>query len=154
MDHVFNIDFQEFIQALTNNDVDYILIGGYAVILHGYARTTGDMDIWVRRTQDNYNKLVKAFEEFKMPIFDMTPNNFLHNEAIDVFTFGVSPVRIDLMTKAKGLKFEVAFANSLLYEIQGIKIRLISKNDLIRMKKSANRPKDQNDVDNLGWEEE
>ncbi len=50
----FNEDFRDFLRALNNNDVDYILVGGMAVILHGYVRTTGDMDIWVRKSKENY----------------------------------------------------------------------------------------------------
>lgn len=88
MASIFNRDFQDFLRSLNNNEVDYILVGGYAVILHGYARTTGDMDIWVQKTAENYHKLVKAFIEFQMPIFDMTLENFLYNEDVDVFSFG------------------------------------------------------------------
>ena len=95
MGNIFNPDFRDFIHALNNNNVQYILVGGYAVILHGYSRTTGDMDIWVKQDDENYAKLVKAFHEFKMPLFDMTKENFLNNTNIDVFTFGQAPVCID-----------------------------------------------------------
>ncbi|SHL65976.1 hypothetical protein SAMN05444266_104307 [Chitinophaga jiangningensis] len=61
---IFNDDFRDFIQALNNHNVEYILVGGYAVILHGYRRVTGDMDIWVNRTKENYLKLAEAFMEF------------------------------------------------------------------------------------------
>lgn len=56
MTNIFNIDFQDFLKALNNNQVDYILLGGYAVIIHGYARTTGDIDIWVKRTKKTIKK--------------------------------------------------------------------------------------------------
>jgi len=72
MSNIFNLDFQNFIKALNNNDVDYILLGGYAVILYGYSRTTGDMDIFVRKDKENYQKIVAAFKTFGMPVFDMT----------------------------------------------------------------------------------
>lgn len=149
MANLFNPDFREFLEALNNNQVDYILIGGYAVILHGYSRTTGDMDIWVRKTTLNYQNLENAFHEFKMPVFDMTLENFLHNDEVDVFSFGVLPARIDLMTAVKELNFAESFANSSISEIDGISIRLIGKADLIRLKKAVNRPKDQNDIYHL-----
>ena len=60
MGNIFNNDFRDFI-ALNNNTVEYILVGGYSVILHGYVRTTGDMDIWVNKTEDNFRKLENAF---------------------------------------------------------------------------------------------
>ncbi len=77
MSNIFNDDFKDFIKALNNNKVEYILVGGYAVILHGYNRTTGDMDIWVNQTKENYQKIVKSFHEFGTPVFDMTEENFL-----------------------------------------------------------------------------
>lgn len=69
MGTIFNEDFRDFIQAMNNHDVEYILVGGYAVILHGYRRVTGDMDIWVKRSKENYAKLVRAFAEFRLPLF-------------------------------------------------------------------------------------
>lgn len=76
----FNEDFRDFLRALHHHKVEYILVGGMAVILHGYVRTTGDMDVWVRKTKGNYKKIVKAFEEFKMPVFDMSETNFLSDK--------------------------------------------------------------------------
>lgn len=110
--NIFNQDFQDFLTAFNQNEVHYVLIGGYAVILHGYQRTTGDLDIWVRRTPDNYDRIVQAFQDFGMLVFDMTKAKFLSYPKVDVFSFGVSPVRIDLMTHAKGLDFDVAYNNS------------------------------------------
>ena len=69
MADLFNQDFQDFIQALNGAKVEYILVGGYAVILHGYSRTTADMDVWVRKTSANYQKLKLAFQLFGAPIF-------------------------------------------------------------------------------------
>lgn len=68
MVNVFNKDFLDFLHYLNNNKVAYLLVGGYAVILHGYSRTTGDLDIWVRRTKENYECLLSAFKEFGMPV--------------------------------------------------------------------------------------
>ena len=149
MNNIFNPDFQDFIKALNDSKVDYILVGGYAVILHGHSRTTGDMDIWVRKTKENYLRIIRAFDEFGMPLFDMTEKNFLFNDKIDVFSFGVPPSSIDLMTDAKGLDFGDAFKNSSIHELEGIKVRVIHVNDLIKQKKAVNRPKDQNDIEHL-----
>lgn len=59
--NIFNQDFKDFISALNAAKVDYILVGGYSLILHGYNRTTGDLDIWVRKTEGNYKRLLNAF---------------------------------------------------------------------------------------------
>jgi hypothetical protein len=149
MGNIFNEDFRDFISALNDNEVKYLLVGGYSVILHGYSRTTGDMDIWVNRTAENYSKLLEAFHQFKMPLFDMTEDNFLHHPDWDVFTFGTPPVAIDLMVKIKGLDFEECYADSMLFEEGDLKIRTIRKSDLIKAKKSAGRPKDLNDLENI-----
>ena len=80
MGNLFNPDFRDFLKALHLHDVDYLLVGGYAVILHGYERVTADMDIWVRCTPENYKKIVQAFNSFGMPMFDMTMDNFLNSK--------------------------------------------------------------------------
>lgn len=149
MGNIFNADFRDFIAALNNEQVKYILVGGYSVILHGYPRTTGDMDIWVERTEENYVKIKKAFHQFGMPVFDMTKENFISHPNWDVFTFGTPPVAIDLMVQLKGLDFNSAYEKAVLFEDDGLFIRTIHKNDLIIAKQSANRPKDQDDLANL-----
>ncbi len=149
----FYQDFLEFIQALNNHEVEYLLVGGYAVILHGYTRTTGDMDIWVNLTKGNYSKLVKAFREFGMPVFDMTEENFLDTSRFDVFTFGASPVSIDIMTRVKGLAFEEAFPKATLIELdKGLPVRLIGLEDLLKAKRASGRAKDFDDIRHLDKE--
>ena len=149
MSNIFNEDFRDFITALNSNQVRYMLVVGYSVILHGYSRTTGDMDIWVDRTRENYSKIVKAFHLFKMPVFDMTEENFLHHPDWDVFTYGTPPVAIDLLVQIKGLDFKSSFDKSIVFEDEGLEIRTINKEDLITAKKAAGRPKDQNDLENF-----
>ena len=106
MGNIFNDDFRDFIQALNNQDVEYILVGGYAVILHGYRRATGDMDVWVKATEQNYTKLILAFRQFGLPVFGMTRERFLSIDEVDVFSFGRHPVSIDIITKLKGVDFD------------------------------------------------
>lgn len=149
MGNIFNEDFKDFIRALNSADVEYILVGGYSVILHGYARTTGDMDIWVNRTGENYQKLLKAFEEFRMPVFDMTEENFLLHNEWDVFRFGREPHRIDIMVQVKGLDFKKSLAQSKTYTIDKVKIRTVALKDLIKSKKAAGRFKDLDDIEQL-----
>lgn len=148
MGNIFNSDFREFIECFNKADVEYVLVGGYSVIIHGYSRTTGDMDIWVNKTDENYKKIVLAFNEFKMPVFDMTLEKFSHSE-LDVFRFGLPPSRIDLMTNVLGLVFEETFERSSLHNIEGLDIRVIHINDLIRAKQVSARPRDINDIENL-----
>ncbi len=135
--------------CLNRHQVEYIVVGGYSVILHGYTRTTGDLDIWLGRTKMNYLKLADTFHEFGMPVFDMNEDNFINNENIDVFTFGRPPVAIDIMTTVKGLDFQDCYQRTQLVEIGGIKIRILSREDLIISKKASGRHKDRDDIDHL-----
>jgi hypothetical protein len=146
---VFNEDFRDFLTALNKNEVEYIVVGGYSVILHGYSRTTGDLDIWVNKEKENYFKLVKAFKEFNMPVFDMTEDNFLKNPELNVFTYGRPPSSIDIMTDVKGLNFNETFKTSQIVEVEDLKIRLIGLNQLLKAKRAAGRHKDLDDIENL-----
>ena len=148
MPNIFNDDFQDFISALNKADVSYVLVGGMAVLLHGYMRTTGDMDIWVAQTKENYKKVVIAFKIFQMPIFDMTEEKFL-SKNYDVWSFGREPVRIDLMTEVKGIKFDEAYQKSKIYEESGISIRYLHLSNLIQAKRASGRHKDLDDIENL-----
>jgi len=149
MGNIFNEDFRDFIKCFNDNEVKYILVGGYSVILHGYSRTTGDMDLWVERTAENYKKIVNSFLTFGMPVFDMTEHAFLNNKALDVFTFGRPPSSIDIMVEVKGLHFDECFQHAVYFEEDGLTIRTIFLNDLVSAKKASGRAKDINDLENL-----
>lgn len=150
---ILNNDLKDFIIELNRCNVDYLLVGGYAVVLRGYSRSTGDMDIWVRRTAENHEKLMKAFALFGLPTALLNKEKFLSAD-LDVFSFGRPPVAIDVMTEMKGVSFDEAFANAEWVERFDIKIHLIHLNDLIATKKAAGRNKDLNDIENLPTPEE
>lgn len=149
MANILNEDFTDFISALNSAEVDYLLVGGYAVIFHGYNRTTGDLDIWVNPTAENYQRLKKAFATFGMSLFDMTQEKFLNTGGYDVFTFGRPPVCIEILTAVKGLEFDDAFCNSDIQKFDGVSVRVLDIRDLISAKKAANRNKDRDDLDHL-----
>ena len=149
MGNIFNSDFRDFISALNKSDVRYMLVGGYSVILHGYSRTTGDIDLWVERTVENYAKISDAFHLFGMPVFDMTSKNFLEHPVWDVFTFGIPPVAIDLMISIDGFNFDEIFNRSIIMKEADLEIRVIHKTDLIALKQKAGRLKDLDDLENL-----
>lgn len=107
------------------------------------------MDVWVEKTQKNYENLVTAFYEFGMPVFDMTATNFLANPDLDVFTFGRQPVAIDVITSIKGLKFDEAYEHAKEIDVEGLLIRLIHYDDLLKAKEAAGRPRDLNDIEQL-----
>ncbi|GHB26307.1 DUF6036 family nucleotidyltransferase [Mongoliitalea lutea] len=150
--NIFNDDFKDFIESLNKFDVEYILIGGYAVVLHGYHRTTGDLDIWVNQTESNFNKLLKAFSFFGFPTHAIDLKRFLNADDYNVFTFGRPPMAIDIVTSIQGVDFENAMKNIKKIEVQGIEINLLSMSDLVSTKKASGRYKDLDDLDNLDYD--
>jgi hypothetical protein len=150
---IFNPDFADFIICLNRNHVEYILVGGYAVIIRGYSRSTGDMDIWVNKTSDNFLCVQKAIKEFGLPLEAVPEEKFFSSE-YDVFTFGRPPFAIEILTNIKGVTFSEAFPLSTIEAVDEIDVRVIHINQLIQAKKAAGRHKDLNDIENLPRPEE
>lgn len=149
MANIFNDDFRDFIDALNEQKVEYLLVGGYAVILHGYRRSTGDMDVWVNVTAENHKNLIKAYLAFGLPTTDISEENFLRNDEMDVFNYGTPPVCIEILKKVKGCDFDEAYKMSNVFVEDGLKIRFIHLNTLIQAKKAAGRYKDLDDIEKL-----
>ena len=149
MGNIFDSDFRDFIKSLNDNEVDYLLVGGYAVILHGYRRTTGDLDIWVNRTKENYKKLSDAFYEFGLPLLDMTEDNFLNSKTMDVYSYGRPPVAIDILIEVKGCSFNEALLQSKIYIEEELSIKFINLNTLRQAKNATGRFKDLDDLEKL-----
>jgi predicted nucleotidyltransferase len=146
--NLFNEDFIDFLTLLNKNKVSYILVGGYAVVIRGYSRTTGDIDIWVEKTVDNFHLLENALSEFGLPQGAILLENFL-SEKFDVFSIGKPPFAIEIMTAIKGLEYKQAFDTSTMETIDGIEIRVVHLNQLRQAKAAAGRHKDLNDLENL-----
>lgn len=146
MANLFNQDFQDFIEALNKTGVEYILVGGYAVILHGYIRSTADMDVWVNKTGNNYLKLKKAFHLFGAPIFSQ--QEFLGDE-FDVWGIGIEPNRIEVLNNVKGVKFSEAFPFCKTFTQNNVAVNYIHLTHLIQAKEAAGRFKDKDDIEQL-----
>ncbi len=149
MPNIFNEDFKDFIDALNNFDVEYIVVGGYAVILHGYRRTTGDLDIWVNPTIENHKKLIKAFLKFGLPTTDISEEKFLKDGEVEVFAYGIPPVCIEVLKTVKGCDFTQAYSKSQFFDESGLKIRFLHLDTLFQSKKAAGRYKDLDDIEKL-----
>lgn len=149
MANIFNEDFRDFIDALNKYEVEYMLVGGYAVILNGYRRSTGDMDVWVNVTPENYKRLIKAFLLFGLPTTDFTEDNFLRDDAMDVFSYGIPPVCIEILKNVKGCDFDEAYEISRVYDENGMLIRFIHINTLVEAKTASGRYKDLDDIEKL-----
>lgn len=146
--NIFNDDFKDFILNLNQYEVEYIVVGGYAVIIRGYSRSTGYIDIWVNKTEENYIKLQKAIKEFGLPDIAIKKEEFF-SENFDVFAFGKPPYAIEIMTEVKGLDFISTYNNSTIEQINETPVRIIHLQNLLQAKKAAGRSKDLNDIENL-----
>ena len=147
--NLFNQDFRDFLLSLNKTEVKYVLVGGYSVIFHGYHRVTGDLDLFLEPTADNYYKLIKAFANFGLPTNAIQLQDFINPNETDVFTFGRPPVAIDLMIKLANFSFEEVYNLAAFEKIDEIKLKVIHINHLRIAKKISGRHKDLDDLEHL-----
>lgn len=140
-------DFKEFLQLLNAHQVKYLLVGGYALAIHGYPRNTGDMDIWYQRDPDNINRLLYVLRDFGFTSTGLTTKDLSEPEI--VIQLGYPPVRIDLMNSISGVSFDEAFERRISVQAGDIEISCISLNDLKQNKKAAGRFSDLSDLEQL-----
>lgn len=140
-------DFKDFLQLLHEKKVEYLLVGGYAVIYYGYPRTTGDIDIWIARTADNAQKVVDVLQAFGFGSEDVYAEVFL--EPNTVHRMGFPPIRIELLTDISGVDFADCWAARETAVIEGIQVNVISRDNLRINKKASGRLKDLNDLEQL-----
>jgi hypothetical protein len=141
---MLNEDYKEMLQLLLEEQVDFILVGAYALAAHGYPRATGDMDIWVKADEINSISIYKALERFGAPVDQITVNEFA-TEGI-VFQIGVTPRRIDIITHLDGISFDEADEDKIIVKVEGLKLPILSFDKLIKNKLSTGRERDELDV--------
>jgi len=144
---VLNPDFKEFIQSLSDNQVRYLVVGGYAVAVHGYPRYTKDLDVWIEMTRENAEKLVKALEDFGFGSLDLTADDFLVPSQI--VQLGYPPSRIDLLNVLSGVDFSECHAARMQIILDGIAVDFIDIENLKKNKRSTGRFQDLADLENL-----
>lgn len=140
--------YKNICAQLNRHKVEYLVIGGVAVIAHGYPRSTGDVDFWYRPTTENYLNLLTAFKDLGADISDLEKlvfdprKSFLRIPALGIKT--------EFFPQVKGeTKFTDAFKRAKIFNLEGVSIAIIGYNDLIKIKKDTNRPKDLGDIDEL-----
>jgi predicted nucleotidyltransferase len=140
-------NFKEFIALLNLHKVKYLLVGGFAVGLHGYPRHTGDLDIWVRPDLSNGTKILKVLKKFGFGSLGLTAESFIKEDI--VHQFGYPPLRIDILTGVSGITFDECYARKQKMLLGGITVNVVHLNDLIHNKLSSGRPEDLYDVKKL-----
>jgi hypothetical protein len=145
---MLNPDSKEFIQLLNDNQARYLVVGGYAVALHGYPRYTKDIDIWIDPTPDNASKVIRALDQFGFGSLGLKSSDFLETDQI--IQLGYPPNRIDLMTSLPGVDFDSCYAVKVEVTINKVVVNFIDLENLLKNKKSAGRSQDLADIENLG----
>lgn len=144
---MLNEDYRDMLQILLGNEVHFLVVGAYAMGAYGYPRATGDFDIWVDNSAENSKKVYSSLAKFGAPLTDISEQTFTE-EGI-VFQIGIAPRRIDIITHIDGVRFKDAYKSKEVIEVEGLHIPFISKNDLIKNKRSTGREKDRLDADYL-----
>ena len=144
---MLNQDFEEFIQLLNDNRVRYLVVGGYAVALHGYPRYTRDIDIWVELSEENATHIVEALKQFGFASLGLKKSDFLVED--QVIQLGYAPNRIDIITTLSGVTFAECYEKRVPVEIDGVKINFIDLDSLRKNKKATGRLQDLADLENL-----
>jgi hypothetical protein len=144
---MLNQDFREFIQLLNDNQVKYLIIGGYAVAVHGHPRYTKYLDIWVEMTSENADRMMTALNQFGFGSLGLSPQDFQTPDQI--IQLGYPPNRIDIITTPDGIDFETCYNSKLEIVIDDISINFIDLENLRKNKKASGRLQDLADLENL-----
>ncbi|HTL80758.1 MAG TPA: nucleotidyltransferase [Bacteroidia bacterium] len=140
-------DFKEFVQLLNKNNVEYLVVGGYAVTAHGYPRYTGDIDFWIKPELENAHRVILALHEFGFGEVDITIEDLIVKD--NVIQLGFPPNRIDILTSVSGVTFEECWKEKSEIMIDGEKIHFISLRHLRINKEKTGRTQDKLDLENL-----
>jgi hypothetical protein len=140
-------DFIDFVKLCNKYEVEYLVIGGYAVSIHGYPRSTKDFDVCIKISEDNASKMVQVIKDFGFASLKLTKGDFLKKDFIT--QLGHEPVRIDILNDLDGVPFEQAWMNKSVMDFEGSKINFIGYYELLKVKEKAGRPQDIADISKL-----
>ncbi len=142
-----NSDFKDLLKIFNNNQVNYLIIGGYAIMKYTEPRFTKDLDIWIESTPENARKVFASLREFGAPLQGLTEADFA-SEGI-FYQMGRPPARIDILMSIDGVRFADAWVNRVETDLDGVPALFISRDDLLVNKKAVGRLQDLIDIENL-----
>lgn len=140
-------DFLDFVELCKKHEVKYLVIGGFAVSIHGYPRYTKDLDICIELSERNAERMVEVINDFGFASLKLTKEDFLKPDFIT--QLGHEPVRIDILNDLDGVPFDIAWENRKMIIYEGVEIAFIGYNELLIVKEKAGRPQDLTDVNTL-----
>jgi len=144
---MFEQDFIDFIELLNQHNVDYLIVGAHALAFHGRPRHTGDLDIWIKPSNENAVKMVNVLNDFGFGSLKLTEADFVKENYVT--QLGYPPLRIDILNTISGVEFDEAYANKIDGEVDGLNIYFISIPDFIKNKQASGREKDLGDIKSL-----
>jgi hypothetical protein len=142
-----NEDYKDLLSAFNAESVEYLIVGAFAVAAYGRPRYTKDFDVWVRPVPENAERVYRALVRFGAPMRNMQPSHFTDENL--VFQIGVEPIRIDIVTAIDGVEFDAAWCQKVRFNYGGAPTWVIGRQDLIKNKRAAGRPRDIEDVEAL-----
>jgi predicted nucleotidyltransferase len=142
-----NQDFRDMLRLLEEHGVDYLVVGGYAVIRYTQPRYTKDLDIWVRPSKENAAKMAKALRAFGVPLIEVTEEDFAEGGL--QFMIGIYPNAIDFLTSIKGLDFDQTWESRKVFETSTGNVKYLSPTDLIIAKRAVGRTQDMADIEEI-----
>ena len=142
-----NPDFRDLFSALFDEGAEFIVVGAHAVMFFTEPRYTKDLDVWVRPSKANAERVHRALERFGAPLSDLTVEDLAVPGT--VFQIGVAPNRIDVLTSIEAVDFEPAYPRASVSTYGGVTIRLLSPEDLVTNKRAVGRKQDELDVEKL-----
>jgi hypothetical protein len=148
---LLNPDFLDILSAFSEEKVDYMVVGAYALAFHGLPRATGDIDLWIQCSDENAVSVWRSLARFGAPLSDLTIDDL--KTPGTVFQIGLAPRRVDILTSISGVDFAEARPDCKQVEIEGLTVPVIGRAHLLRNKQAAARPKDLADTAWLESEE-
>jgi hypothetical protein len=142
-----NQDFVDLLRAFVDADVRFLVVGAYALAIHGRPRGTGDLDVWVEATPENAARVICALVAFGAPLAGISERDFSHPGV--TYQMGVPPGRIDVLTELTDLTFAEAWPDRVHHQFGDVDVDYIGRKSFIRNKRATGRPKDIADIDGL-----
>lgn len=142
-----NEDFRDLLQAFADHEVRFMIVGAYALAVHGQPRATGDLDVWIDPAPANAGRAYRALASFGAPLNELAEQD-LATPGV-VFQIGVVPRRIDVLTQITGVAFADAWPRRVESSYEGVRFAVIGREDLIANKRALGRPQDLLDAERV-----
>jgi hypothetical protein len=142
-----NQDFVDLLRAFVDADVRFLVVGAYALAIHGRPRATGDLDIWIEPSRENAARVMRALAAFGAPLDQISESDFASPGV--TYQIGVAPGRIDILTDLTGLTFQEAWPGRIARPFGDVTVNVIGLAEFVRNKRATGRAKDLGDIEGL-----